>query len=657
MQFIMLLAFHIAIVHHVAVEGLHMRGQTGAAYTFEEFVHEFGREYEADSKEYTRRRGIFFASLSQIHATNSRANRSWTAGVHPFMDWTSTERSERLFGYDPSTSRRSEEDVALQTGAGATPFERTYGGSDDRFEAEAPPPRNQGGLCGSCWAFAAVEAVEAQLMKPLSPWSHEKGKPRLSAQTLVDCVPNPKHCGGTGGCGGATPQLAFDFMQSRGVPLEQNVPYSAETGKCPLDPYPPGWTRVTVTGWRQLPRNQAQPLMRAIVKDGPVAVAADAHQWAPYRSGIYDECPKNAVPNHAVLARGYGVAGGRKYWLIQNSWGSKWGEGGAIRLFRHDDEDSWCGIDSRPQEGSACDGEAHQEVTICGSCGLLYDAVIPQVGSVTVEPLAYSTDSATADAAAASLAAEANSEQGTGIPQLNEWGLVDPQAATHEIHEPISIYESPQPSTMPWQATSAAESEDPHVSIASESTTDAPIAGNSRPAETMTVHPARHAQRTYVHNLAAQDITAARAVDAWSSLSDGPLDVHPAEDAMPRNEISPIVSVYATPLHANSVGMANGKDFDVFHEMNDHTSMTWPSAQAIQAGLAAQAKRHGVMWSEDVALLDPPQIETATAGFHNGGSKPQIDRSLASYADRSATSSGVVLPSRQSASIDAYLRR
>merc|ERR1740130_1400209 len=83
-----------------------------------------------------------------------------------------------------------------------------------------------------------------------------------------------------------------------------------------------------------------------------------------------------------------------KYWLLQNSWGTRWGRGGLIQLIRHDDEDSWCGNDSRPQDGSACDGEADQNVTVCGSCGILYDPVVPRLGPVMIGNLPYGATSA-----------------------------------------------------------------------------------------------------------------------------------------------------------------------------------------------------------------------------------------------------------------------
>lgn len=398
MSFCMSLYLHILSVLAVA-EGLRTHGQAPAPakegvgdsiskdVTFDDFMRSFGRDYKAGSEEYVRRATIFQESLSQIHAINSHADGSWIAGVHPFMDWTGVERSTRLHGYDRSAAPRASEATpfaALQKSVVAAVDERAYGGEDDSFEADAPQVQDQDlfGHCASCWAFAAVEAVEAQLMKtdsPLLPVGH----PRLSVQALLDCMPKRKSC--RGGCQGSTPELAFDFMQHVGVPLEANLPYSPLSGgKCSIEPYPSDWVRVSISGWRALPRNQAQSLMRTLVEDGPVVVTADAHDWHPYRSGVFDGCPRDATPNHSLLARGYGAEGSRKYWLLQNSWGTKWGEEGAIRLLRHDDEHHWCGIDSRTQEGVECNSEEHRNVTVCGMCGLLYDPVIPQVGLVTL---------------------------------------------------------------------------------------------------------------------------------------------------------------------------------------------------------------------------------------------------------------------------------
>ena len=80
---------------------------------------------------------------------------------------------------------------------------------------------------------------------------------------------------------------------------------------------------------------------------GPVTVGIDASHWSfnHYNGGIYrrDKCSTIHL-DHAVLAVGYGVDEdtGEEYYILKNSWGADWGEGGYMRMAR-----TWsnmCGI-------------------------------------------------------------------------------------------------------------------------------------------------------------------------------------------------------------------------------------------------------------------------------------------------------------------------
>jgi cathepsin L len=225
--------------------------------------------------------------------------------------------------------------------------------------------KNQGS-CGSCWAFGSAETVECVLAQK------EKKLTALSEQQLVDCVENPNHCGGTGGCDGATVELAWDLIKEKGIAREADYPYTARDGTCKTrDPY------TNITSYVNLPSNQQQPILEAVANVAPLAVAVDASNWFGYRSGVFDGCnQKNPDIDHSVQLVGYGTdTKGGDYWLIRNSWGSGYGEKGYIRIKRESGTPR-CGTDKKPSDGTGCD-DGPPTITVCGTCGILYDALYP----------------------------------------------------------------------------------------------------------------------------------------------------------------------------------------------------------------------------------------------------------------------------------------
>lgn len=90
--------------------------------------------------------------------------------------------------------------------------------------------------------------------------------------------------------------------------------------------------------------------LKEALNQGPVAVQlnAKARSFAYYRHGVLDDAECEPDGNHAVLAVGYGTdkRTGKEYFIIKNSWGSGWGEGGYARIAANRDK-FWrgmCGI-------------------------------------------------------------------------------------------------------------------------------------------------------------------------------------------------------------------------------------------------------------------------------------------------------------------------
>nr|XP_046248667.1 procathepsin L [Scatophagus argus] len=191
------------------------------------------------------------------------------------------------------------------------------------------------GYCGSCWAFSTTGAIEGQIYKKTGQLIS------LSEQNLVDCSKSY----GTYGCSGAWMANAYDYVISNGLQSTSTYPYtSADTQPCYYD------SRLAVAhirDYRFIPKGDEQALADAVATIGPITVTIDADHssFLFYSSGIYNE--PNCNPNnlsHAVLLVGYGSEGGQDYWIIKNSWGTSWGEGGYMRIIR--DGRNACGLAS-----------------------------------------------------------------------------------------------------------------------------------------------------------------------------------------------------------------------------------------------------------------------------------------------------------------------
>jgi len=344
------------------------------ALNFDQYMAEFGKQYDSFA-ERARHEQIFYRTLNDIVVHNADPTQLYKRGVNQFTDMSETEFAT-FNGYNMAEAL---ENKKLRKAAPAEVLQRMKPVSelpdsvDWRTKGIISPVKNQG-ACGSCWAFGAVACIESNVMQ-------NTGKMLiLSTQNVVSCSKNPHHCGGTGGCGGSTAELAFDTVKDSGIATEAAYPYVAQTGSC-KEAVPKS---AKVDGFVVLPENNYTAIMNAIATIGPQAVNVAANSWGSYRSGIFTGCPSfasNIVINHVVQLVGYGVDAGRPYWLIRNSWGTSWGEQGYMRMDRHADGDmkKWCGKDRTPQDGTGCDG-GPAEITVCGSCGIWYDTSYPTGG-------------------------------------------------------------------------------------------------------------------------------------------------------------------------------------------------------------------------------------------------------------------------------------
>jgi cathepsin L len=354
---------------------------SSASQSYQSFRKSHDRDFMDKSVSHEVRQQLFEQRKAQVAAHNS-LNKSWTVAINKFSDLTEQELQSRL-GYKRVGGRWTADAGISSSGAigfGSSFMQAVadeYEGNVDTDKLASEVDYNRQGLksadwirnqgaCGSCWAVAATGAMEMMLERA------QGVAKKLAVQQIVDCVPNPQHCGGSGGCKGATSELAFEYARTDGISYEADY-----KGQCAGVP-----ASVKLHQFVRLPENSAKYLHHALGTKGPVVVSVDGGDWFSYAGGVYAGCKKDTIVNHAALAVGYGhdTSSKKDYWLVRNSWGEDWGEKGHLRIERHMDDKAYCGVDNKPKEGVYCDN-APAEITVCGMCGITSDSSYPVIAA------------------------------------------------------------------------------------------------------------------------------------------------------------------------------------------------------------------------------------------------------------------------------------
>ena len=190
----------------------------------------------------------------------------------------------------------------------------------------------QGWYTNTCWAFAAVDAMQAARQLAAIRAGNDKfdTSRRPSARQLLSCMLPSEASYNRITSHGA----AFTFMVDQGLPLGGSTDY--------LELNYDGWihfvgwkcdaeTRVRALTWDFVsgsPHKVASPeeIKRDLISYGPLisSLKFDNCIWL-YKDGIFNEQQKGDT-GHTVLIIGWDDKKGA--WLIKNTWGTDWGENG-----------------------------------------------------------------------------------------------------------------------------------------------------------------------------------------------------------------------------------------------------------------------------------------------------------------------------------------
>jgi hypothetical protein len=209
--------------------------------------------------------------------------------------------------------------------------------------AYATAVRDQG-MCGACWAFssaATTEVVYNKLHNITAPIGSSSNW--LSPQNLIDCAVGDLN--GTAlfpskGCFGGWPLVAMMHIVLNGIVSEASYPFDSANGRQCLQAsagaamYP--LTAAHYIDYQNGPAANLNLLMAAVVAEGAVTAILNADPTLFYPGGIFDNTACTPSMGHAVTLIGFGTdeASTTDYWVVKNSFGAAWGEGGFFRIVR-----------------------------------------------------------------------------------------------------------------------------------------------------------------------------------------------------------------------------------------------------------------------------------------------------------------------------------
>jgi hypothetical protein len=184
------------------------------------------------------------------------------------------------------------------------------------------------GTCGACFVFASVASIEGMVKWLIRDPNLEID---LSEQSVIACI-------SMGSCdsGGYAEEVGH-HIKTEGITDERCYPYIQADGRCSdlCADHADRTSRITDWHMSILPWDDDE--IKAQLSVGPMVVDMKVYEdLYGYSSGVYSRSASAAELGwHSVTLVGWDDSDFS--WIVKNSWGSAWGDGGYFKISRAED--------------------------------------------------------------------------------------------------------------------------------------------------------------------------------------------------------------------------------------------------------------------------------------------------------------------------------